>query len=308
MGCVKLFEDYLPRRPYHTDDLTSGLKINKKEKAKLARLVQPNGPTHRYWMVFDLDRADAGMHWDHVGAPAPNLIARNPANGHAHLLYLLQTPIRTAMDGKTAPLRYAAAIEAGLRNRLGADRGYSGLICKNPINAHWMVHQWQADPYTLDHLADYVDLTPEKARAKPVEDYGLGRNCILFDELRAWAYKAIRQGWPDYNQWLNACLDRATGYNINFATPLDMSEVKHTAKSVAKWTHRNFNRGTFDDYIARTHTSRIQAIRGKKGGTAKGKTKREQGIVMLQSGLKIQHIMKALQVTKKTVYNWKKST
>ena len=267
MGCVKLFEDYLPRRPYHTDDLTSGLKINKKEKAKFARLIQPNGPTHRYWMVFDLDRADAGMHWDHVGAPAPNLIARNPANGHAHLLYLLQTPIRTAMDGKTAPLRYAAAIEAGLRNRLEADRGYSGLICKNPINAHWMVHQWQADPYTLDDLADYIDLTPEKAREKPVEDYGLGRNCMLFDELRAWAYKAIRsQDWPDYNQWLNACFDRATGYNVNFTTPLDISEVKHTAKSVAKWTHRNFNRRTFDDYVARTHTSEIQAIRGRKGG------------------------------------------
>ena len=267
MGCVKLFEDYLPRRPYHTDDLTSGLKINKKEKAKFARLIQPNGPTHRYWMVFDLDRADAGMHWDHVGAPAPNLIARNPANGHAHLLYLLQTPIRTAMDGKTAPLRYAAAIEAGLRNRLGADRGYSGLICKNPINAHWMVHQWQANPYTLDDLADYIDLTPEKAREKPVEDYGLGRNCMLFDELRAWAYKAIRsQDWPDYNQWLNACFDRATGYNVNFITPLDISEVKHTAKSVAKWTHRNFNRRTFDDYVARTHTSEIQAIRGRKGG------------------------------------------
>ncbi len=177
MGCVKLFEDYLPKRPYHTDDLVSGLKINKKEKAKLARLVQPNGPTHRYWMVFDLDRTDAGMHWDNVGAPAPNLIARNPANGHAHLLYLLQTPVRTAMDGKTAPLRYAAAIEAGLRNRLGADRGYSGLICKNPINSHWIVTQWQADPYTLDDLADYIDLTPEKAKQKPVEDYGLGRNC-----------------------------------------------------------------------------------------------------------------------------------
>ena len=73
MGCIKLFEDYLPKRPYHTDDLISGLKINKKEKAKLARLVQPNGPTHRYWMVFDLDKSNAGMHWDDVGAPAPNL-------------------------------------------------------------------------------------------------------------------------------------------------------------------------------------------------------------------------------------------
>lgn len=44
MGCIKLFEDYLPKRPYHTDVLTNGLKINKKEKAKLAGPIQPNGP------------------------------------------------------------------------------------------------------------------------------------------------------------------------------------------------------------------------------------------------------------------------
>lgn len=46
------------------------------------------------------------------------------------MLYLLQTPVRTAIDGKTAPLRYAAAVEAGLRNRLGADRGYSGQFVR----------------------------------------------------------------------------------------------------------------------------------------------------------------------------------
>ncbi|MQT38854.1 primase C-terminal domain-containing protein, partial [Pseudomonas helleri] len=103
----------------------------------------------------------------------------------------------------------------------------------------------------------------------------------------------------------NACLDRATGYNVNFSTPLDISEVKHTAKSVAKWTHRNFTRGTFDDYVARTHTSEIQAIRGKKGGKAKGKTKREQGIVMLQSGASIQEVMKELNVSRRTVFYWK---
>ncbi|MFG7662142.1 replication initiation protein, partial [Klebsiella pneumoniae] len=42
--------------------------------------------------------------------------------------------IRTAPDGNAAPLRYAAAIEAALREKLGADMGYSGLICKNPLH------------------------------------------------------------------------------------------------------------------------------------------------------------------------------
>lgn len=65
------------------------------------------------------------------------------------------------------------------------------------------------------------------------------------------------------------------------------------------------NRGTFDDYVARTHTSRIQAIRGKKGGTAKGKTKREQGIILLEAGTSIQQVMKKLNVSRRTVFYWK---
>ena len=38
MGCVKLFEDYLPKRPYHADDLISGSKIKKKKKQNLQGL------------------------------------------------------------------------------------------------------------------------------------------------------------------------------------------------------------------------------------------------------------------------------
>ena len=302
MECLDLFNEKLPARPYHADHLSNGLKINKKEKAALARHIQPNGPTHKLWLVYDVDRRDAGLHWEQVGAPPPNLIARNPANGHAHLLYGLHTPIRTAIDCKTAPLRYAGAIDNAMRDLLDADIGYSGLICKNPLNPHWIVKQWEPELYTLDGLADYLDLSPYQNKRKPLPDYGLGRNCTLFEKLRTWAYKAIRQGWPDYNQWLNACLDRATGYNSQFSTPLDTAEVKHTAKSVAKWTFRNFNRGTFEDYIAKTHTPEIQAIRGKQ----KGRTKREKGIILLESGASIQEVMKLLSVDRATAYRWSK--
>ena len=82
----------------------------------------------------------------------------------------------------------------------------------------------------------------------------------------------------------------------------DISEVKHTAKSVAKWTHRNFNRGTFDDYVARTHTSEIQAFRGQQ----KGKTKRERGIILLEAGATTKDVMKQLNVSRATAYRWLK--
>ena len=253
---LELFRERLPRKPYHTDELTSGLSIADVSRALGARYIQPNGPTHRHWIVFDVDQPAATLSWDDVGAPAPNITVTNRANGHAHLIYGLETPIRTAPDGKVAPLRYAAAIEAALREKLGADLGYSGLICKNPLHTHWLVQVWEPASYDLSWLADYLDLSPYNGR-KQLPAYGLGRNCTLFEKTRQWAYKAIRQGWPGYEAWLSAVIDRAIGYNVQFEPPLPANEVRHIAKSIAKWTHRNLTPAGF---------SAVQAARGAKGG------------------------------------------
>ena len=253
---LDLFRERLPRKPYHTDEFTTGLSIADVSRALGARYIQPNGPTHRHWLVFDVDHAAATLSWDDVGAPAPNITVTNRANGHTHLIYGLETPIRTAPDGKVAPLRYAAAIEAALREKLGADLGYSGLICKNPLHTHWLVQVWEPASYDLSWLADYLDLSPYNGR-KQLPAYGLGRNCTLFEKTRQWAYKAIRQGWPGYEAWLSAVIDRAIGYNVQFEPPLPANEVRHIAKSIAKWTHRNLTPAGF---------SAVQAARGAKGG------------------------------------------
>ncbi|QLF61815.1 hypothetical protein HBJ33_028690 (plasmid) [Klebsiella pneumoniae] len=82
-------ETLLFRRAYN------GLRIADVARALGARYIQPNGPTHRHWIVFDVDHAAATLSWDDVGAPAPNITVTNKANGHAHLIYGLDTPIRT---------------------------------------------------------------------------------------------------------------------------------------------------------------------------------------------------------------------
>jgi len=101
-----------------------------------------------------------------------------------------------------------------------------------------------------------------------VADYGLGRNCTLFDKTRKWAYRAIRQGWPEYEQWLEACYERASAYNLQFSLPLDEREVHIVARSIAKWTFSRFSQATFSDYVERTHSSEIQKKRGAIGGKA----------------------------------------
>jgi len=254
---LTLFESRLPKKPYHTDCLEFGLSVRKAAFALQSRYIQPNGSTHKYWLVFDVDRPDATMCWDDLGAPAPNIVATNRANGHAHLIYGLEISVRTAPDGSSAALRYAAAIECALRAKLGADEGYTGLICKNPLNAHWLVSTWEPNLYTLDWLADYLDLSAYSG-SKRLPSNGLGRNCNLFDYLSAWAYKAIRQGWPQYDRWYEAVLTRASAYNSReFKSPLPMSEVRATAKSVAKWTHRHMTPEGFSAW---------QARQGAKGG------------------------------------------
>lgn len=190
-AALELFNDRLPHKPYFSDDLLFGARIAGKERAILAKYIQLNQPHAMFWLGFDVDRIGTAIDWSDRNAPEPTLTIANPENGHARLLYALETSIRTASDGKIKPLRYATAVEHVLRKKLDADTGYSGLICKNPNHSHWKIAVWQPEPYTLNWLADSLDLNAANDK-KFVSDYGLGRNCTLFDKTRKWAYRAIR--------------------------------------------------------------------------------------------------------------------
>ncbi|EBP0126892.1 replication initiation protein [Salmonella enterica subsp. enterica serovar 1,4,[5],12:i:-] len=320
------FTENLPRRPYHTDELVCGLRIDKVAKAVFARYIQHNPPHAMYWLVFDVDRMGAAIDWSDVNAPAPNITVKNLANGHAHLFYGLTTAVRTAPDGSIKALKYAAAIELGLRDRLQSDIGYAGLISKNPLNKHWQVHEWRSELYSLDELADYVTFEPSERTDAPRIDseYGLGRNCHLFDKTRRWAYKAIRQGWPDFVQWKDAVIQRVEMYNVQLPVPLCQRECACIGNSIAKWTHKRFTESGFEQYVADTHTpeiqaergrrggkknrSEVQATKGRKGGIAKGEansSKREQALQMLAHGITQKTVAEQLGITTRTLRNWK---
>lgn len=289
---LALFRQRLPRKPYHTDAVGDGLRIRDVQRALAARHIQPNGPTHRYWLVYDVDRHDAALDWNDRNAPPPTIVAQNPANGHAHLFYGLDVPVRTAPDGKAGPLRYAAAVDCALRALLGADLGYSGFISKNPLHPHWRVTEWESRLYELGDLDSWLDLSAYADRRKRLPDYGLGRNCTLFEKLRRWAYRAIRQGWPEYDRWHEAVLTRARAYN-DFEGPLPDSEVKATAKSVARYTHRNFSPAGF---------RRWQARNGAKGG----KKSRGGGRKITPDSDRQKKPWEAMGVSKSTYYRKKR--
>lgn len=255
---IDLFNETLPHKPYYADDLSYGVRIASKARALRAQHIQPNPVHAQHWLVFDVDRAGAAIDWSDRNAPTPNLTVMNPANAHAHLLYALETPIRTTPDGSLKALKYAAAIERGIGSKLAADPGYSGLICKNPNHSTWNTYEWRPQPYTLDELADYVDLRAAN-HATFNETAGLGRNCDLFEKSRQWAYRAIRDyhRFP-FEQWSGACLQYIEAQNMNFPQPLSFPECKAIASSVSKWTWTHITPDGF---------SEVQAQRGRKGGT-----------------------------------------
>ncbi|EEC9023166.1 replication initiation protein [Escherichia coli] len=312
-AALQYFEENLPHRPYHTDDLAFGLRISGKGRALLARYIQQNQPHAQFWLVFDVDREGAAIDWSDRDAPAPNITVKNPVNGHAHLLYALNIAVRTAPDASVKALKYAAAIERALCEKLGADVNYSGLICKNPFHLEWQVMEWREEAYTLDELADYLDLSAS-ARRSIDKHYGMGRNCHLFETLRKWAYRAIRLGWPDYERWLEAVIQRVEMLNSQFPVPLSEAECRAIGKSVAKYTHRKFSPEGF---------SAVQAARGRKGGKAnssanqsdKGKKsaavrwtanddKRRRALDMYILGASTEDIAVAVGVSSRTVRRW----
>ena len=218
------FVERLPSRPYCTNDKSAGLLIRPQATALAYRHIQHNPPPHVSCLVFDVDkkphelrRRDGYHEWRERGLPAPHWISINPENGNYHLGYLLAAPVARTNAARLKPLRYLAAIEHVLAHRLGADVGYVGLITKNPVHSDWWTVWHGIEPYSLDYLAEFcpdADLAAYNRRSRK-EASGLGRNVTLFDNVREWAYSAVREYWrPNgYDAWAEAV--RATCDSAN---------------------------------------------------------------------------------------------
>ena len=290
---LDLFET-LPNKPYCTDEL-GVTYIRPKSSAIKKKYLQVNQPKLVTYLAFDIDRQGGVLSWYDNDLPAPYWTSKNPENGHAHIAYRLKVPFCTSDIAHSEPIRYAAAIQSAMTERLKADRGFAGLLTKNPLHSHWKNEFWTEYEYTLDELADYLDLKGHPLRGS--ESSGLGRNCELFDNTRQWAYRAIREFWaPNYKRkWNAAVYDKVESTNSQFNVPLPVSEVKAIAKSIANWTYREFTPDKF---------RQSQAKKGAKGGKIGGKVSKRKPVESSERTLKP---WEDLGVSRRTYYNSKKS-
>lgn len=303
---LDLFRARLPSRPLCSDSPSQeGLYRLPLVDALEHLLIQPNTAKRYVCLCFDVDRAGAAIDWHDRSAPPPNLTVMNPTNGHAHLIYLLAAPVAVSEVARIKPVQFMAAVQEGIRRALEADRGYAGVVVKNPTHKHWVTREWESEPYQLEELADHVTLpTPAEMRRRTrCKDYaGLGRNCTVFEIVRKQSYSLVRDYWgPDGNvRFAKAVLELVeASSHTDIGNPLDVRECRAIARSISKWTLQHFTRAKFRE---------IQSVRGAK----KGASKREQLLptaqAMAADGKSLREIGEALGVSHMTVNNWLKTS
>lgn len=305
---LSFFEDRLPHRPYCTDDLQYGVRIRPLKTALKLPYLQINPPHLRMWMLFDVDREGAALAWENANLPAPAWAAVNRENGHAHLAYGLSAPVLVAENARREPIRFLQGIEGAYREALQADRGYSGLITKNPQHPLWRVLYGPQKLWELGELAEYGHVEKYIPRhAKQPEEIGLGRNCITFEFLRQWAYRNIRaaKARGNFVMWQADCNNRGLIRNADFAYPLGGREVWHIAKSVALWTWRKFDLEASDRRFQELQAYRSGAAHRARWGD--NESKRATARLMAASGHSSRQIASRLDVNQSTVSRWLKS-
>lgn len=265
-----------PLFPYVTNDLAHGIYRRPRPIALGHRYIEANPSGVSNLLVVDVDHPDAALRaLSCVGShPLPNAIVSNPANGHAHAVWALHEPVTRTEYAHRKPLAYAAAVTEGLRRALDGDKGYSGLMTKNPLHDSWDVDWLHTAPWELAQLEDELgtNMPPPRWReaAKRRGDVaGLGRNCALFESARTWAYRALRHHFGDAAGLATAIHAEVTARNAEYPEPLPTSEARAIAASIHRWITTTSRMWADGPAVYEATFVAIQSARSKKAADAR---------------------------------------
>lgn len=304
------FYDDLASKPYCTN-AKGFCYIRSKSHAIRHSHIQPNHPAICKWLAFDIDDPNALFTCFDEGLPPPQIIIKNPTNGHAHYLYRLTTPIGTGGNSSMKAVRYLASVQKALASALGADSGYSGNLIKNPCHSDHETYLTGAQPsYTLAELANHLDLEPLYAQAtqEPANDIGYGRNVGVFDHVRHKAYPIAQDlSYRELERILTAI---AKEFNQRFDIPLPPNELKHIIKSITKFC-KSPRFGAYSEKFkekqredGRMGGRASNSSNGGKARSAKYSPLRKQAEQMHKQGVNKSEIARKLGISRRTAINW----
>ena len=219
-------------------------------------------------VITDVDTSDADELPGLLGLPVPSYTALNPGTGAGHICYALGCPVCLTDAGRRRPVNLLARIEAGMRDVLGGDVGYTGYITKNPLHSdHLTLWGPQTAVYGLRELAGALDglgALPRYDNRAAIRSSNIGRNVDLFDFVRRWSYSR-RGDYTDAAEWEGVVQAYAWDRNLvdierlyPHRGPLNLPEVTHLSRSIARWTWRNIKHTRAENF------SKRQAELGRK--------------------------------------------
>ena len=220
----------LGEKVYCTNSLQTGTRLLEQDEALKHSLVSLN-QILRHYIVLDIDYAGGALAYEEIGLE-PTIIISNPGNGHAHLFFELKSPVTFSENARTKPQDFYLAVNRGMIAAMAADPCYAGFIAKNPLSDRWRMTCCDVR-YDLSDIIEYCD---------PIEllgntSTGEGRNSDLFNKVRFWAYRRVRE-YASFRAWEKIVLYQCQLSNTS-QRPLKYAEVKATAKSIAKWTWKH---------------------------------------------------------------------
>lgn len=246
------FNRILTEAPYiaRCSDNKSAALVRPREYAIRFPYMQINRQGMVSWLIFDLDHANS-LKWDDAGLPPPNLIVRNRANGHSHLYYAIPS-VCTTENGRDKPILFMKAVYTAFASALDADPDYnSGPVAKTPGHPWWSTVELHNHVYDLGELADYVELNVTPWKTGPnLEDLPHSRHCILFEQLRYYAYSVVnrereRGSLASFTRMLEAFAHNHNRFvRAGFTQNLMLSSVRATVRSVARWTWMRYQGNT----------------------------------------------------------------
>lgn len=272
---------WLPLRPLASDDLRQGIYRMSRASALGVRYIEANPEAISNLLIVDIDHSDAVLRalWGHKDW-LPNAVIENPENGHAHAVWALHSPIPRTEYAHRKPLAYAAAVTEGLRRSVDGDKGYSGLMTKNPTHDAWNA-SWHTDHlYSLNELSGHLTEAghmppPSWKRTRRRNPAGLGRNCALFESARTWAYREVRHHWGNPSGLAAAIEFETHALNREFSEPLPESEVRAVASSITRWLLTRSRIWRDGPAVYEATFTTIQSARGTKSGQARLNKNRE---------------------------------
>lgn len=222
----------------------------------------------RGFVQVDIDYPEGGASWIDHDLPMPTVVIINPENFHAHLVWMLKEPVLWHFRGQSSPIRrkpimYFNAIRKAIEKRVEADPGYTCASTKNPFSKRWN-SRWSEHVYSLDDLAEYVDLKGNLKIYGSTDGVYVGRNDELFNFSRKHGYRQVIK-FESFERFEDYMREFCMNYNqttipLNWPArgSLPHSEADKIARSVSRWIWQKKDDKQFKQYVKNVGVMKIK--------------------------------------------------